>query len=260
MTSNLAVYLAKHVKEDVLAVDGDLVLPKLGFHFGVYTPGTSLHDVLKNPSINPFRAVYRDDRTGVYIVPGSPNLYDVLNIESMQLVRVVSEFKKRYGIVIIDSPVGIPFDTLATFNLVDYQLIIIELERSPIYSISRMIENEVVKLNAIGDEFGLKVGVILNKVREAKADVNTVIELLEGSIGVPVLGTVSLDNRVPMALNEGMPVIEAFPGCKASKDIRMVGENLVKWIFGEEIKEKQSLLQTITRKIHELLNPYLHWD
>lgn len=124
-----------------------------------------------------------------------------------------------------------------------------------------MIENEVVKLKAIGDEFGLKVGVIINKVREAKADVKEVIELIEGSIGVPVLGTVALDNRVPMALNEGMPVIEAFPRCRASRDIRMVGENLVEWMFKGEIKEKkEGLLQAISRRLHEFLNPHLHWD
>ncbi|ASJ01842.1 septum site-determining protein MinD [Thermococcus profundus] len=260
MTSNLAVYFRKRLQRDVLTVDGDLYLPKLGFHFGLYLPRISLHDVLKDPSLNPFKAVYHDERTGVYIVPGSPNLYDVLNLDHRQLARVVWEFKKRYDIIIVDSPVGIPFDTLSTFNLVDYQLIIVELERSPIYSVERMIENEVVKLKAIGDEFGLKVGVILNKVREARAEIGGVIELVEGSIGVPVLGVVALDERVPMALNEGLPVVEAYPKCRASVDIQEAGENLVKWMFGRKVEKQEGFFQSLFRTVREFLNPYLHWE
>lgn len=260
MTSNLAVYFGRVLKEDVLAVDGDLYLPKLGFHFGIYTPKVCIHRVLKDPRVNPFEAVYRDPRTGVYVAPGSPNLYDVLDLDHRQLARVVREFGERYGFIIIDSPVGIPFDTLSTFNLVDYQLIIVELERSPIYSVERMIENEVVKLKAIGDEFGLKVGVILNKVREARPEIGGVLELIEGSIGVPVLGVVSLDERVPMALNRGLPVLEAFPKSRATIDIKRTGENLIEWMFGKRVERKENFLLAFLRVVRRSLNPYLHWE
>lgn len=76
IASNLGVYFTREEGLDTVVIDGDLFLPKLAFHFGIYNPAVNLHSILKDPRANPFSAVYRDPKTGVYVVPGSSNIYE----------------------------------------------------------------------------------------------------------------------------------------------------------------------------------------
>ncbi|ASJ08031.1 septum site-determining protein MinD [Thermococcus siculi] len=251
MTANLGAYFAKSGYRS-LVIDGDLYLPKLAFHFGIYTPQYNIHTLLKNPDMRVVQAVYHDPRTGVDVLPGSSKLSDVINLDQRRLRDIVREIQTRYNITIIDSPVGIPFDTISTFRLAQYQLIIVEIERCPIHSVHRMIENEVIKLKSIGDAYGLKVGVILNKVRESSENVRDIVDFLEYSIEVPVVGVVPFDRRVPEATNYGRPVIDYAPRTKASKAISEAGGILDEWVFGK--KERKGPLA----RLYEALLSLLH--
>ncbi|AFL95403.1 hypothetical protein CL1_1200 [Thermococcus cleftensis] len=250
MTSNLGAYFSKKGYRS-LVVDGDLYLPKLAFHFGIYAPQYNIHTLLKNPEMRVIDAVYHDPRTGTDILPGSSKLYDVIDLDQKRLRDIVREIQSRYNITIIDSPVGIPFDTISTFRLAQYQLIIVEIERCPIYSVHRMIENEVIKLKSLGDAYGLKVGVVLNKVRESSSNVDDIIDFLEYSVDVPVVGVIPFDHRVPEATNYGRPVIDHAPHAKASKAIGESGEILDEWVFGE--KRKKGLFSRLYDALASLL-------
>ncbi|KUH31933.1 septum site-determining protein MinD [Thermococcus celericrescens] len=251
MSANLSTYFSRRGYRS-LVVDGDLYLPKLAFHFGIYNPQYNIHTLLKNPNMRVVQAVYHDPRTGVDILPGSPKLYDVINLDQKRLREIVREIGTRYRVTIIDSPVGIPFDTISTFRLAQYQLIIVEIERCPIHSVHRMIENEVVKLKSLGDAYGLKVGVILNKVRESSQSVDDIIDFLEYSVDVPVVGVIPFDHRVPEATNYGRPVIDYAPHAKASRAIAESGDILNEWIFGRE--KKEGMLQ----RLYEAIISFLH--
>ncbi|WP_297549427.1 MinD/ParA family protein [Thermococcus sp.] len=236
MTANLSTYLSG-IGLRTLAIDGDLYLPKLAFHFGIYNPVTNLHTLLKNEESSLKDSLYRDVRTGVDILPGSSKLYDVLNIDQRRLRKIVMDVQAKYDVTLIDSPVGIPFDTISTFRLAQYQLIIIEVERGPIHSFHRMVENEVEKLKALGEAYGLKVGVIINKVREAEPAIEGIVNFLEGSFNVPVVGIIAHDPAVPASQNEGIPVIAFSPHARASKDITTAGRVLSEWVFGRRKKK-----------------------
>ncbi|AIU69109.1 phosphodiesterase [Thermococcus eurythermalis] len=250
MTANLSSYFSS-MGLKTLAVDGDLYLPKLAFHFGIYNPVTNIHTLLKEDS-SLDESIYRDVRTGVDILPGSSKLYDVLDIDQGRLRQVVLDVRSRYDVTVIDSPVGIPFDTISTFRLAQYQLIVVEVERGPIHSFQRMVENEVEKLKALGEAYGLNVCVLLNKVREAEPVIDDVVEFLEGSFNVPVVGVVSYDPTVPASQNEGVPVLAFAPHAKASKDIKTAGMLLSERMFGK--REKKGLWE----KIKEAFLSVLH--
>lgn len=249
MTANLSAYFAG-LGFKTLAVDGDLYLPKLAFHFGIYNPRTNLHTLLRGRSPRLLDSIYRDVRTGVEILPGSSRLYDVLNIDQGRLRRIVREAQRRYELTIIDSPVGIPFDTISTFRLAKYQLIIVEVERGPIHSFGRMLENEVGKLKALGEAYGLKVGVLINKVRESRPVVDELVEYIEEKAGVPVVGVVSYDPKVPESQNMGRPVLSYAPRSRASRDIVSAGNVIGEWIFG---KRKRGMLERLEALLRSLL-------
>lgn len=181
-------------------------------------------------------AVYPDVKTHVDVLPRSSKLYDILDIYQRRLRDIVREIQTRYQVTVIDSPVGIPFDTISTFRLTQYQLIIVEIERCPIHFIHGMIESEVVKLKALGEGYGLKVGAILNKVRESSPNIDDIVDFLEYSIEMPVIGIVPYDHNVPEATNKGRPVVEYAPHSKASKAITEAGTS---WKDGYSEKRKK---------------------
>lgn len=230
-TANLSSYLAMKDYR-VLAIDGDLYLPNLGFHFGIENVKYTVHSLLKDPNIEPEWAIYKHPHTGVYVMPGSSNLHDVIGISPRRLVEVLERVKSRYGVIFVDSPMGIPFDTLPTFEIAGYQIIVVEIERSPIYSFETMVKNEVEKLKVIGEKYRLQIGVVLNKVREAEDVVEHIIEAVEEDLNVPVLGWVPLDPEVPEAVNAGIPVVRYNPKSDAALAFADVGEVLEKWLFG----------------------------
>ncbi|ASJ06847.1 MinD/ParA family ATP-binding protein [Thermococcus pacificus] len=230
-TANLSTFLAMR-EYRVLAVDGDLYLPNLGFHFGFDTVKYTLHSVLKNPDIDPEWAIYRHPQTGVHVMPGSTQLQDVLGISPRRLVDILERVKYKFGVIFVDSPTGIPFDTLPTFEVANYQLIVVEIERSPIYSFETMVENEIEKLKALGERYNLNIGVILNKVRESGDVVDKVIEAVEEDLNVPVIGWIPFDNNVPESINVGVPILKYRPKSDAAIAFQETGEVLEEWIFG----------------------------
>ncbi len=230
-TANLSAFLAMG-EYRVLAIDGDLYLPNLGFHFALDNVRYTLHSLLKNPDMDPEWAIYKHPQTGVHVMPGSSNLQDVLGISPKKLVDLLDRVKPKFGVVFVDSPTGIPFDTLPTFELANYQLIVVEIERSPIYSFEVMVKNEIEKLKALGDRYNLNIGVILNKVRESEDVVDKIIEVIENDLEVPVLGWVPFDNNVPESINVGVPIIKYLPSSDAALAFKETGKILEEWIFG----------------------------
>ena len=230
-TANLSSVLASK-EYRVLAIDGDLYLPNLGFHFSLDNVRYTLHSILRNPDLDPEWAIYKHAPTGVHVMPGSSQLHDVLGISPRRLTEIIERVKYKFGVIFIDSPTGIPFDTLPTFELAGYQLIVVEIERSPIYSFETMVENEIEKLKAIGERYKLNIGVILNKVREAEDIVDKLIETIEDDLDVPVLGWIPFDNTVPESINAGIPVVNYAPWTDAAIAFKETGNILEEWIFG----------------------------
>ena len=230
-TANLSTYLAM-AEYRVLAMDGDLYLPNLGFHFSMDTVKYTVHSLLKNPDLDPEWAIYRHPETGVHVMPGSTQLQDVLGISPKRLVDILERVKYKFGVVFVDSPTGIPFDTIPTFEIANYQLIVVEIERSPIYSFEIMVKNEIEKLKALGERYGLNIGVVLNKVRESENVVEKIIEAVEDDLDVPVLGWIPFDNVVPEAVNVGVPVVKYAPRSDAALAFIETGKVLEEWIFG----------------------------
>ncbi len=230
-TANLSTYLAMR-EYRVLAVDGDLYLPNLGFHFSLDTVKYTVHSLLKDPNLDPEWAIYKHPETGVHVMPGSTQLQDVLGISPKRLVEILDRVKYKFGIVFVDSPTGIPFDTLPTFELANYQIIVVEIERSPIYSFETMVKNEIEKLKALGDRYNLNIGVVLNKVRESEDVVDKIIDAVEEDLDVPVLGWVPFDNVVPESINAGIPVLKYAPKSDAALAFMETGKVLEEWMFG----------------------------
>ncbi|MDV3103168.1 MinD/ParA family ATP-binding protein [Thermococcus waiotapuensis] len=103
------------------------------------------------------------------------------------------------------------------------------------------------------------MGIVINKVREAKGDLDEVVGFIEDVVKAPVLGVISLDSNVPLASNYGTPVLAKFPRIQASKDLLELGENLATWIFGKK-HHKKSKWSEYGHSIREALHGIIHWS
>jgi len=229
-SANLSVYFAQK-EYRTLAIDGDLFLPNLGFHFALENVSYTLHSILKNPDVDPEWAIYKHGKTAVNVMPGSTRLQDVVGISPKRLREIVELMKYKFPVLFLDSPTGLPFDTLPTFEVADYQIIVVEVERSPIYSFEAMIENEINKLKMIGEEYGLKIGVVLNKVMESEDIIEHIVEEIEQNVGLPVIGIIPFDGNVPESVNVGIPILGYKPKSDAALAFYETGEILEEWIF-----------------------------
>ena len=103
-TANLSVYFAQK-EYRTLAIDGDLFLPNLGFHFSLENVNYTLHSLLKNPDIDPEWAIYKHAKTGVNVMPGSTRLQDVIGISPKRLRDIVEQMRYNFGVVFLVSPI-----------------------------------------------------------------------------------------------------------------------------------------------------------
>ncbi|AIF69762.1 hypothetical protein PAP_06835 [Palaeococcus pacificus DY20341] len=237
LTANLGVYFARQ-KYKTIVIDGDLYLPKLGLHFGLDNPRYNIHSILMDDSLDPQVAVYEDRESNLFILPGSTKFYDVLRVPHEKLKNSIGNVMKKFALSIVDSPTGIPFDTMPLFSLSQYQIVVVEIERSPIYSFETLVKNEILKLKALGDIYGLRVGVILNKVRESADNMERILKFLDETVKVDVLGVVPFDGNVPDAINVGRPILAYNLNSPASRAFAKCGEVLEEWIFGRNVGTK----------------------
>jgi septum site-determining protein MinD len=101
----------------------------------------------------------------------------------------------------------------------------------------------------------------MNKVREARTDIDDVVEFIEEAVGVPVLGVVTFDDHVPLAINYGMPVLAKFPRAQASKDFMALGENVYHWIFkGEERTRRKNGWGRFFYELSDFFHRITHWS
>lgn len=107
MSANLSTYFSLNGYK-TLVIDGDLYLPKLAFHFGIYNPVTNLHTLLSTPDARLKDAIYHDVKTGVDVLPGSSKLFDILTMDEKRLRDIVRDAAENYDVTFIDSPLEFP--------------------------------------------------------------------------------------------------------------------------------------------------------
>ena len=160
---NLGVSIAKEFSRTVLIIDADLRKPTkrhtafstefftLDVEVGLtdYLKGEAdIPDILINPGISKLT-----------LIPGGKPVYNAPELlSSSRMEKMMSEIKTRYAsdrLVIVDGPAMLPFpDALILSRYVDAVLPVVELERTPVKQLKKMMDS--LKDTCI-------IGTVLNK-------------------------------------------------------------------------------------------------
>ena len=108
-----------HFGKKVLLIDGNLSAPNLGLHLNIIDPEVTLQDVLSREK-NLNDSIHKLERFD--IIPAS--IFSRKEISPLNLRNKVNILKKRYDVVIIDSPPSLNEEALATILASDEILVV----------------------------------------------------------------------------------------------------------------------------------------
>lgn len=224
--TNLSVVLARDYKKRVLAVDGNILAPNLGLHFGIYHYSKTLTDVVRGTL--PVEEAIQAHPCGVHILSATPS---VLRSSDIAVdFRALLRSLKDYDYVIVDtapspSPAGFPSQGLSPILELSEEILVVTNPDYPsVVDAKRAIE--VAKTSRVQIR-----GVLLNRYRRGRwglspMDIQYVCE-------VPVVSVIPERDEVGRSISSGVPVVLGLPRSPAAIEFR----RLAAFLQGEHYTE-----------------------
>lgn len=211
---NLGATLAQEAGHSVALIDLDLALGDADVALDLM-PDYTLADVALNIDRLDMQFLKRSlskHATGLSLLPHPVQMEDVGLIREEHLQRVIGLLKASYTHLILDLSKSFSATDLMALRMADSILLVSQLELSS-------LRNAVRMLLALGGDDALagKVRVVLNRVC---ADADITLKKAEETIGKPIFWQVPNDPRaLNEARNNGVPLIQHAPRCKAQQSI-----------------------------------------
>jgi len=166
----------------VLLVDGNLSTPNLGMHLNVIDPEITLHHVLRGEA-NPSDAIHKLDNFDM--IPAS--LYDRTQVNPLKLKDKLKSLKRKYDIIIIDSPPSMNEESMGVMNASD-DIFIVTTPDYPTMSTT-------LKTAKIIKQRGAPLtGLIINKSYNKNFELST--DDIENTAEIPVMAVIPHDINV----------------------------------------------------------------
>ena len=197
----------------VLLVDGNLSAPNLGLHFKIVDPATTLHQVLLNQA-HPNDAIFEMDDLDV--LPAS--LFNRYELNPLKLRDKLTNLRRRYDVILIDSSPALNDETLAVLNASDEVLVVTTPDHPTLSTTLKAVK--YAKRNGTPI-----VGLILNRVHNKKFELS--LDDIEKASEVPVMAVVPYDLNVLKSLSEFVPMVKKHPSSEISKEFKKLAGTLI---------------------------------
>ena len=199
--------------ERVLLVDANFNAPNLGIHFNLIDPEKTLHDALLRKA-NISDVVYAVGNLD--IIPSS--IFENQKVSFLKLKDYLRPLKRKYDIILLDSPPSLEEEGLATLYAADEIFFVATPDNAT-------LSNTLKSINRT-NERGTKVnGVILNKVHDK--DFELTLKQIEDTTSVPVMAVIPYEIGVLEAQSNFLPSTEWKPNSKASKEFKKLAAALI---------------------------------
>lgn len=228
--SNLALNLAFAINRKaakVLIIDCDLGLANLDVLLGL-APQHNIQSLLEPDVKAADLAIHLAD--GLDILPANSGLLDTLEADSLLpdiIADKLDEFAKGYDFIILDVGAGISGTALAFGAMTLMRLMVITPEPTS-------LTDSYALIKVLASRYGVKDHfVLVNQVATAKEEEMAFKRLYAASshflnINPTLIGSVHNDPKLVEAVRQQKPVIKAFPTTRASNDIAIIAEKLIK--------------------------------
>lgn len=212
---NLGAALARGGFE-VAIVDVDLGMANLGAFVGLTEPNATIHDVLAG-DVPLEAASYTTD--GYTVIPGSTDLDSFASAETERLAAVVDSLRQSKDFVLLDVGAGLNHDIAMSISIADAVILVTTADLSALTDTSKTGQL-VERLDRP------VVGAVFTRTGEGSFDD---VEGIATALGTTDAVTVSIpyDERVPLSIRKGMPLVMLDPESTAGRAYRRLGSKLV---------------------------------
>ncbi len=188
---NLAAGLVK-LGSRVLVVDGNFLSPNLHLYLGLLNPEKTLKEVVRD-GVDVRNAIY-SHRSGVDLLPCS--FYKNVNFTSFK--KVISDLRKMYDYVIVDSGPSYTDEVIAILMVCD-ELVFVATPDYPTLAAT-------VRLSKFTKFKNVKIrGIVLNRVRKKRFEVGW--RDVEKTVGTEVISEIREDVKMMKAVKAFAPVV-----------------------------------------------------
>ena len=219
MVANLGAALATEFKKQVLVIDANFSAPNLGLHLGLVNPEVTLHDVLLNQA-NLNDAIYEHEG-GFHVIPSS---FVSRKVSPYGLKQKISYLKDHYDMILIDSSPSLNEEILATMIASDELIVVTNPDYPTLSTTLKAIRLAKQRHTPI-------VGLVLNRVRHKKFELT--VKDIEDAAGVPIIGILPEDLKIPESIYNTKPVCMFKPKSKSSVEFK----RLAGFLIGESYKD-----------------------
>ena len=240
-TSNLGAAFASFNKR-VLVVDANFSAPNLGFHFGLSDPRITIHDVLTNRTH--IQDAIHEYNHNLHVLPGSL-LNDKVN--PFKLREKLNKLRNHYDIILIDSSPNLNNEILATMLASDELFVVTSPDYPALSCTMHAVKVAKQRKTPI-------VGLIINLVRNKSFELS--IEDIEEATGIPVVGFLPNDIKIPESIAYTTPAVEYSPTSNVSIEFK----KLASAIINEEYQDPRFLHRLKRIFNRELRKDHLNRD
>lgn len=226
MVANLASALAQMGK-NVVAVDANLTTSNLGMHLGIPLYPKSIQDVMDGRA-NMREAIYHHV-AGFKVMPADISFVKQREPKKNELMNVIYNLAENADYVLIDSAAGLGKEARSAIETADEMITVTNPEMPAL--------TDALKLSKVAELVGTRnLGVILNKVRDEKHEVNH--RDVTDFLGAPLLGKVHSSREIRESISKKNPVVLHKPNSKPSKQIMAIAARIAGREYKPGLKER----------------------
>lgn len=223
LVANLGATLINDFRKNVIIVDSNITTSHLGMHLGLYEDlGVTLREVMnKQKAIN--YAIYIHPQTGLRLLPAPLNAAN-FKLEYSKFKNVISQLK-NYDIVLVDIAPGLGREALIATGVIGEGLVVTTPDLPSVTDALKTID----LLKRLKKDV---LGVVINRMKGEKYGLT--VDEIYSSVDCSVLSAIPEDNKIPLSISKGIPVVEMDASASSSIAIK----NLAATIIGEQYQPK----------------------
>jgi flagellar biosynthesis protein FlhG len=223
-TVNLGLALTKQGHR-VMLLDADLGLANINIMLG-FKPVATLHDVLAGKSS--LKDIIVSCAQGFDVIPAASGISEMTRLgehERISLLEGFEDFALEYDFLIVDTAAGIGENVLYFNAAAQQRIVVVDPEPTSITDAYALIKVVSTKYNI--KEFD----VVVNQTPTGDDGRSTFAKLAAATdrflpVRLRFLGSVAADSSVREAIIKQTPLLELYPGTKASRDILRLAKKI----------------------------------
>ena len=225
---NLATAFAQ-IGRKVMIMDADLGLANVDVMLGLQ-PRLNLSHVIKGECT--LEEIILDAPGGIKVIPASSgvqNMAELTPAEHAGLIRAFSELNTDVDILIVDAAAGIS-DSVVSFSKAAQELIVVVCDEPA------SITDAYALIKLLNRDHGMRRFRVLANMahsekegRELFAKLVKVTDHFLDEVVLDFLGSVPYDENLRKAVKKQRPVVDVYPGSKASLAFKEIVKRADKW-------------------------------